>query len=183
MKIDAINVGSRIRSLRKRKRLSLNQLASLTGIAASNLSSIELNKTSPTLGTLAKIANAFEVKTSSLVEEIFHEKVVLCLPENVHNKASDSKCMSKRSLTGKMTMNSMDVTCISLEAGSEVKNDEVVERFIYCLDGQLQAVVGDVTYCIRKNTGLYLMPEVSAVIKSAPNAAAQALIISQANTK
>lgn len=183
MKIDGIDIGSRIRSLRKRKRLSLNQLAALTGIAASNLSSIELNKTSPTLGTLAKIASAFEVRTSSLVEEIFYEKVVLCLPENDYPAANDSRHAMKQLLTGKMTMNSMDVTCIYLEAESEVKSDEAVERFIYCLDGQMQAIIDDVTYYIRKNSGLYLMPEVSAVLKSASNVTAQALMIFQANAK
>ncbi len=55
-------VGARIRLYRRKKNLSLTDLSRLTGIAASNLSSIELNKTSPTLNTLIKIADAFDMK-------------------------------------------------------------------------------------------------------------------------
>ncbi len=183
MRIDSIDVGRRIRSLRKRRKLSLIQLASMTGIAASNLSSIELNKTSPTLGTLAKIANAFDVKISSLVDEIFYEKVFVCLPEKVDPNVSDCGKMTRRSLTGTLSMNSMDVTSVAIDTGSPLESHEGVERFIYCLDGHLQAQVEDVSYEIRKHTGLYLMPEVRAIIKSMSKECSTALIINQVNSK
>ncbi len=70
-----IDAGAKIRSYRKRKGLSLTRLSEITGIAASNLSSLELNKTSPTLQTLARIADAFDVKISEFLDEIFYRKV------------------------------------------------------------------------------------------------------------
>ena len=51
MDLSEVNIGAKIRWYRKRKNISLAQLSAVTGIAASNLSSIELNKTSPTLNT------------------------------------------------------------------------------------------------------------------------------------
>lgn len=183
MRLDSIDVGARIRSLRKRRKLSLNQLASMTGIAASNLSSIELNKTSPTLGTLARIADAFDVKISSLVDEIFYQKVFVCLPEKPDQDVSDSGNVTQRTFTRNLSMNSMDVTSVSIESESQMESHEGIERFIYCLEGHLQAQVEDVTYDIRKHTGLYLMPEVSATIKSMSKSGSVALIINQTNSK
>lgn len=183
MKLDNIDVGGRIRSLRKRRRLSLNQLASMTGIAASNLSSIELNKTSPTLVTLARIADAFDVKISSLVDEIFYQKVFVCLPEKLDQGVSDCANVVQRSLTCNLSMNSMAVTSVSIDYESHMESHEGAERFVYCLEGHLQVQAEDVTYDIRKHTGLYLMPEVRATINSMSKSGSVALIVIQANLK
>ncbi|MBM4328793.1 MAG: helix-turn-helix transcriptional regulator, partial [Deltaproteobacteria bacterium] len=72
-----LRVGPNIRELRKRKGLSLPKLAKLTGIAASNLSSLELNKSSPTLNTLVRIAAAFNMKLGAFLDEVVYEKAVV----------------------------------------------------------------------------------------------------------
>lgn len=63
------DVGSKIRIFRLRKKISLNELSRMTGIAVSNLSSMELGKSSPTLSTLVKIADAFEVRAGVFLDE------------------------------------------------------------------------------------------------------------------
>ena len=63
MKPDAINLGANIRASRNKRKMSLTELSEKTGIAASNLSSIELGKSSPTLNTLVKIAAAFQYES------------------------------------------------------------------------------------------------------------------------
>lgn len=179
MKIQEIDVGGRIRAQRKKRKLSLNQLASMTGIAASNLSSIELNKSSPTLGTLAKIASAFEMKVSAFVEDVFYEKVSLCIPQPRNISGPESGKVILEALTGKLDMNLMDVSAISFDAESSICSEEGSERFIYCIDGNLEVEVGDDLYDLKKKTGLYLMPEIKALIRNRSRNLSIALFVEQ----
>jgi len=60
-------VSSRIRELRKRRRLSQEELADMAKIHTAHLGRIERGEENPTLGTIEKIINALDVS----VEEFF----------------------------------------------------------------------------------------------------------------
>ena len=55
------NVGEAIRSLRRDRKITMQQLASKAGIDQGNLSRIENGKTKPTLETLNRLSVAFEI--------------------------------------------------------------------------------------------------------------------------
>jgi transcriptional regulator with XRE-family HTH domain len=61
-------VGANVHRLRTGRQWTLNQAAEKTGVAFSTLSKIEKGDLSPTVTTLAKIANGFRVTVSSLLE-------------------------------------------------------------------------------------------------------------------
>jgi len=60
--IQADDVGSRLRELRSRQRLSLRALSKKAGVAVSFLSKIESGKSSPTLATLLKLLEALDTR-------------------------------------------------------------------------------------------------------------------------
>jgi transcriptional regulator with XRE-family HTH domain len=60
-------IGARIRELRSQRRLTLQALASMTGLSASLLSLVERGKTSPSIGTLVSVAHALGVHTNDLI--------------------------------------------------------------------------------------------------------------------
>ena len=61
-----------IRSVRKKKNISLYRLYKITGLSYSYLSELENNKVyNPSLATMYKIANALEVK----VDDLFYSKI------------------------------------------------------------------------------------------------------------
>ncbi|WP_459482061.1 helix-turn-helix domain-containing protein [Clostridium saccharoperbutylacetonicum] len=63
-------LGDNIRKIRKEKRISINNLARLSGISVGYLSDIENNKfTNPTLDKLNKIAEILEVSTTELFND------------------------------------------------------------------------------------------------------------------
>jgi transcriptional regulator with XRE-family HTH domain len=64
-----VNVGANIHRLRTSHQWTLHQAAEKTGTAFSTLSKIEKGDLSPTVTTLAKIANGFQVTVSSLLED------------------------------------------------------------------------------------------------------------------
>ncbi len=64
-----IDVGNRIKSIRKRKGLTLQDLSEKSGMSATAISAIERNVSSPTVNTLASIGKALGESLSSLLGE------------------------------------------------------------------------------------------------------------------
>lgn len=56
-----MSVGKNVRKIRKEKGLSILDLKNLTGLSKSTISDLENDKSSPTIETLQKIANALNV--------------------------------------------------------------------------------------------------------------------------
>ena len=61
-----IQLGSRIRKIRKQKGMTQQYLSTVSEIEKANLSRIESGMTNPTVLTLLKICNAFEVRVTDL---------------------------------------------------------------------------------------------------------------------
>lgn len=64
-----IDVGKRIKSIRKRKGLTLQDLSGKSGMSATAISAIERNVSSPTVNTLASIGKALGESLSNLLGE------------------------------------------------------------------------------------------------------------------
>lgn len=62
-----MSLGQNIRTLRKSKGYSILKLKELTGLSKSTISDIENDKSSPSVSTLQKIANALEVTVNELL--------------------------------------------------------------------------------------------------------------------
>ncbi len=63
-----LNIGDKLKKHRKRAGLSLDQLASLSGVSKAMLSQIEQNKANPTVAIIWKVAQALNLSISDLVE-------------------------------------------------------------------------------------------------------------------
>jgi transcriptional regulator with XRE-family HTH domain len=181
-----INVGSKIRAYRKSRNLSLIELSRRTGIAASNLSSIELNKSSPTLGTIIKIAGAFGMKTGPFLDEALYQKAA------VHrgSAASPSKVIrtsgeEQRVLTDGVMLNKMDAKVIILTADDEgaLVDEPGTDRFVYCLEGSFIARVDREHHRLAKGDSIYLLPEAVALLSAADQAGASILVVNTPGKK
>jgi transcriptional regulator with XRE-family HTH domain len=156
-----IKVGEQIRAFRKKKKLSLIDLSKITGIAASNLSSIELGKSSPTLNTLVKIASAFQLRVGVFLDEVLYRKAVFC-PKGGGAKAEGiSTGVSIELLTNKASLNKMEVRIVSLKGPVPWVPSEKhsIDHFIYCLQGAVTAEVDNEIYRLDGGDSLYLLPE------------------------
>lgn len=63
-----VAIGVRLRRLRQEKSLTQSQLAKLTGVRQSHISKIENNRSSVSIETLEKIANALGVSPGRLID-------------------------------------------------------------------------------------------------------------------
>ena len=64
-----MNVGERIKRVRREKDLTLKALETLSGVSAAHLSEIERGVTSPTMGSLLRIAHALGKSIAYFLEE------------------------------------------------------------------------------------------------------------------
>ena len=55
------NIGAKIRTLRRAKKLTLQEVANETGFSTALISQLENNKISPPIATLSKIAHFFDI--------------------------------------------------------------------------------------------------------------------------
>lgn len=69
-KKNTLNIGSRLGDLRKRKKMTLDELASKSGVSKSILSQIERNISNPTVSTMLRIADALEETLSGFFMNI-----------------------------------------------------------------------------------------------------------------
>ena len=64
-----MNVGERIKRVRREQGLTLKAVETLSGVSAAHLSEIERGVTSPTMGSLTRIARALARSTAYFLEE------------------------------------------------------------------------------------------------------------------
>ncbi|WP_284642982.1 helix-turn-helix domain-containing protein [Paenibacillus silviterrae] len=62
-----MNIGSTIRTIRKRKNITIAQICEETGLSQGFMSQVETNKTSPSIATLESIAKALKVPLAYLL--------------------------------------------------------------------------------------------------------------------
>lgn len=63
-------IGSRIRQLRRRAKLSISSLAELADLDVSFVNNVELGKRNPALGTLVKLAKALDVELTDMLSDL-----------------------------------------------------------------------------------------------------------------
>lgn len=171
------DVGAKIRAFRMRKKLSLNELSRLTGIAASNLSSMELGKSSPTLSTLVKIADAFGVKAGVFLDEALYRKAVLCRRNDAEatEPAPDTQAWV---LTHGVWLNRLHAEILEIQAGGKLQlQPEGRDRFLYCVQGTITARMGDEAYFLQEGDGLYVMPEAAMLLENETTVESSALLV------
>lgn len=168
MKKPLMDVGPKIRAYRKRKGFSLNEVSRLTGIAASTLSAIELDKSSPTLATLIKISAAFGLKVGAFVDEALYAKAVFCHAGEGQPLDTHERGVTVRSLTHGLLLNRMQAVIVTLEPGTDrfSLDGKGSDRFLYCLSGEAIARVDEATYVLHEGDSLYVMAEAATEVTS-----------------
>jgi XRE family transcriptional regulator, regulator of sulfur utilization len=88
-------VAENLRAQRKRRAMSLDELAQLTGVSRAALSQIETRKTNPTIGVLWKVASGLGITFADLIGETRAELAVLRRGEAQPLRSMDGKFESR----------------------------------------------------------------------------------------
>lgn len=159
----AKSVGSRLRALRKEQKVTLMELAEASGVDAATISRIETGKMSGTLESHMKLARGLGVKLTQLyagIEEAQAVGAVAVQPSSrrtevyVHQAGKSSLAM----LTTDVLKKKLMPVLITIEPGGSTHKEEArvgTEKFLYLLDGELEAKVGETTHHLKRGSTLY----------------------------
>ena len=151
-KSQELRVGEKVRELRESKGLSLQDLANRTGYSSALLSQVENHFISPPLGGLIKIAKALEVKVGTFFgDEPRESYAIVRKDERKHvsrfaSKEGVSYGYSYESLGFDKKDRQMEPFLVTLEPAT-VKSEKLSshdgEEFIFILEGEMEAILGD----------------------------------------
>lgn len=136
--------GQRLREIRKSKELTLNQLASKTGLSISLLSQIERSIVDPTVGTFWKICTSLDIPIHQFFQEIEEEHLIVRKSERKIMELSHSNVryhILSPNRSGK-------IEYLLVEIGpNETLESELVshpgEECGYILQGELKIILGN----------------------------------------
>ncbi len=184
----AIAVGDRVKYYRKKRSMTIQQVAEAAGLSKGLISQIENRLVSPPIATLFKIANVLEVPMARFFqdESSVSDKIVAV-------KESERKKVNRRKLSGSMslgysyeslawkkTKKSMEPFIITFEPKQA---DEVAyfshqgEEFHFVIEGELEFISDKKTIVLGKGDSLYFESNISHGFRALNGKPAKTLVV------
>ncbi len=142
MDILARHLASNILALRRKQGLSQVQLSQKAGIPRSTLTYIESGESNPTLGNLAKVANALQVSVEELISQPQPSTRLVKSNDVPIEKKSKNKITVEKLLPDPIP--GMEIDGMSLAPGSRLKGTPHIARtkeHLYCSSGPMNVYV------------------------------------------
>jgi transcriptional regulator with XRE-family HTH domain len=147
-------VGARVRSLRRERGLTIEQVASATGLTKGFISQLERDRTSPSLSSIARICDALGVRLS----HIFEREPAPALIRRDERQVIDTYFPTTNHLLS--SRDEQRVQVIESEvapgagAGDELYSLPGEIEFVYVLEGTLELVVGEERLTLHEGDAL-----------------------------
>jgi transcriptional regulator with XRE-family HTH domain len=152
-----------IRRHRKRLDLSLEELASRSGVSRSMISKIERCEAVPSTTILSQLAEALETTFSQLMAPAV-EREILVIPKSLQPILRDENSgFTRRCLSPVLPGRGIDWVLNTLPPGGTtgefVAHRRGVEEYIYVVKGRLKAVVGERSALLTEGDSLYFQAD------------------------
>lgn len=159
-----LNIGKKVRKLRKEERLTLQELSDLSGLSKPLLSQIENAQVTPPIATLLKIAKGLKVGIHYFFEEEEDRQKFVLLrssstPSSRRRSGNDSpQAYLYHSLAPGLRRKSMEPFLVEFEPG--LWHDSLLykhdgEEFIYLLQGELELHYGQEIMILKPGDSIY----------------------------
>lgn len=157
-----MNIGDKLKNLRKVHDLTLEDISKRCGVGKATLSRIENNITAGTLRTHMKICEALNTTLKDLYEGIeIPQEEISALGESTAEETEvfsyDEKTKSII-LTKSTKRKNMLPQLIIIDAGGKTHIEQNIagtDKFIYCTEGQIQIIIEEKAYDLKKGMSLY----------------------------
>ncbi len=136
-------IGEKLKEIRRRKNLSLDEVSLLTGVSKPMIGQIERGQSVPTITTLWKIATGLKTPLSSFLEERQADYSVISINEDKVISENDGK-MRAYPLFAYDPVRSVEIFFIEFDSGcfhTSDKHDNGVEEYIFVVTGKLRMIL------------------------------------------
>ena len=175
----SLDVGGRLRELRETRGISMRTLATRSGLSANALSMIERGKTSPSVSTLYKLADALGVAITSFFGPESEKSQVVFLKADERTRLAFSRGVFE-GLGGEQFTGRVAPFMLTLESGSSSGPHDIVHtghEFVFCLRGQLEYRVEREVFQLSSGDSLLFASQLKHRWKNPASTVTNALII------
>ncbi len=158
--MNLVELAQRIRTLRLDQRLTLEQVASRTGLTRSWLSKVENFRVTPSLPALGQIAEALGVTVSQLVEGLDRKPNLIVTRKHerrIVERDRDTSNIVYESLAHGRANRAMDPFLLTVPAGGQRREalPHEGEEFLIVLSGRVNLQYGDDLHVLAEGDCLY----------------------------
>ncbi len=175
----SIDVGKRLRMLRKSRGLSLRALARASGLSANALSMIERGKTSPSVSTLYRLADALQVPITAFFEVKPERHPVVFIKAGERTRVPFARGVWE-GLGGERFTGRVEPFFLTLETGASSGPFPMVHtghEFVICLRGLLEYEVEGQRYLLEPGDSLLFAARLQHRWRNAGNTVTNALFV------
>src|SRR5690625_14094 len=152
------DLGSRIKQLRLKKKLTLKDIAEKTNLSISFISQLEHNKTSATLDSFYKISEALDVNPSYFFANPPTEQQSNIVRNVLDHEDYTENTFIYRDLKGAMENPLFSPNLIILQPGDNRGSNltHKGQEFLYVLQGTLTVLLNEETFTLQPNDSIFL---------------------------
>jgi transcriptional regulator with XRE-family HTH domain len=154
--IHTVNIAVRLRELREERNYSMRSLAQKSGLSANALSVIERGRTSPSVSTLYKIAEALDVPITSFFAPGKNRRNIVFIKSQERSQVPLTNGIWA-GLGGEQFVGRVEPFILTLDVGGgsgEKAMEHNGHEFVYCMYGQIEYKVEDQIFNLENGDSL-----------------------------
>lgn len=175
----SVDVGTRLKELREMRNISMRTLATKSGLSANALSMIERGKTSPSVSTLYKLADALGVSITAFFGAETEKKQVVFLKSDERTRIGFTRGVFE-ALGGEQFTGRVEPFMLTLESSASSGPHPMTHtghEFVFCLRGQLDYQVEREVFHLTSGDSLLFGAHLKHKWKNSGRTVTNALII------
>ncbi|MBI4309822.1 MAG: helix-turn-helix transcriptional regulator [Candidatus Omnitrophica bacterium] len=173
-------IGNKLHALRKAKKISLTELSQQSGVQLATLSRIENMKMVGTLESHINIAKALGLDVTELYRDIDKQPTVMDAGEARTDIFTHSEHSSCELLTKNVLQKKMMPALVRINPKGKTKpekNQAGSEKFIFVLEGSIEADIQGQKFALNKSNTLYFDASLPHTFTNTGKSAARALCV------
>ena len=152
-------IGNKLKDIRNKRNLSLDEVAKLTGVSKAMLGQIERGQSNPTVSTLWKIATGLKVSFSLFIDENQDDLKVINQNDITPIIEDDNK-MKLYPIFPFDVNKGFEIFTIELESGCNhisTPHNEGVEEYIIVTEGEIEISINSKKITLQKGNSIRFM--------------------------
>jgi len=159
MKALNLIIGNKLKDIRNKRKLSLDEVTKLTGVSKAMLGQIERGQSNPTVSTLWKIATGLKVSFSLFIDENQDDLKVID-QNDISPIIEDNNRMKLYPIFPFDANKGFEIFTIELEPDCNhisTPHNDGVEEYIIVTEGQIEININDKKFILKKGNSIRFM--------------------------
>ncbi|MDR3594466.1 XRE family transcriptional regulator [Clostridium sp.] len=164
-------IGNKLRDIRNKRNLSLDEVTKLTGVSKAMLGQIERGQSNPTVSTLWKIATGLKVSFSFFIDEN-QDDLKIVDQDEISPIIEDNNRMRLYPIFPFDANKGFEIFTIELEPGCNhisTPHNNGVEEYIIVTEGEIELNINDIKFILQKGNSIKFMANKPHVYKNTNN--------------